>query len=78
MLSSIAIASSSYPPLPPISSEHVHSSSSSELLTGDTKVVLDFFLSGEIIVQGLTCPLVYALLCASLVNEINVLVKVML
>jgi hypothetical protein len=58
MLSFVAIASSSYPPLPLISSEHVHSSSFFESLTIDPKVVLDFFFSGEVIVHGLKCPLV--------------------
>jgi hypothetical protein len=53
MLPYITIASSSSPPLLPNSSEQVHSSSSFESLTDDPKVVLDFFLGGEVTNSGL-------------------------
>jgi hypothetical protein len=49
MLPHIAIASSSSPALPLISSEHVHSSSSFESLANNPKVILDFFRGGEVI-----------------------------
>jgi hypothetical protein len=48
MLPHIAIASSSSPALPLISSEHVHSSSF-ESLANNPKVILDFFRGGEVI-----------------------------
>jgi hypothetical protein len=57
MLPYVAVASSSFPPLPPISSEQVCSSSSFEPLTGVPKVVLDFFLGGEVIGLGLNLSL---------------------
>jgi hypothetical protein len=44
----MAIASSFSPPLPPISSEQVHSPSFFESLTDDPKVVMDFFFGGEV------------------------------
>jgi hypothetical protein len=48
MLPWVDVALNSFPPLPPISLKHVHSSSSSESLISDPKVVLDFFLGGEV------------------------------
>jgi hypothetical protein len=57
MLPCVVVASSFSPPLPPISSEHVHFSLFSESLTGDPKVVLDFFFSGEVIGSGLNLSL---------------------
>jgi hypothetical protein len=48
MLSCVVVASSSSPPLPLISFEDVHFSSSSESLTSDPKIVLDFILGGEV------------------------------
>jgi hypothetical protein len=57
MLSCVVVASSSSPPLPLISFEDVHFSSSSESLTSDPKVVLDFFLSGEVTSSGLNLSL---------------------
>jgi hypothetical protein len=44
---------SCFPPLPSISYKQVHSSSFSESLIGDPKVVLDFFLGGEVTGLGL-------------------------
>jgi hypothetical protein len=52
MLPYVAIASSSSPPLPTISFEHIRSSSSYESLTNDPKVVMDFFLGGEVTSSG--------------------------
>jgi len=57
MLPCAAVALSSYLPLLLISSEQVHYSSSSKSLTDDPKVVLDFFISGEIIGSGLNLSL---------------------
>ncbi len=57
MLPYVIVASSSSPPLPPISSKQVHCSSSSESLTSDPKVVLDFFLGGEVKGLGLNSSL---------------------
>jgi len=48
MLPCIVVALSFSPPLPPISSKQVLSSSSFESLIGDPKVVLDFFLGGDV------------------------------
>ncbi len=48
MLPCVAVTLSFYPPLLPISFEHVCSSSSSKSITDDSKVLLDFFLGGEI------------------------------
>jgi hypothetical protein len=48
MLPYIVVALSFFPPPPLISFEHVYSSSSSESLTDDPKVILDFFLSDEV------------------------------
>jgi hypothetical protein len=53
MLSCVVVASNFSPPLPPISSEQVCSSSSSKSLTSDPKIVLDFFLNGEVTSLGL-------------------------
>jgi hypothetical protein len=53
----MAITSSSFLPLPTISSKHVYSSFSSESLTGDPKVVMDFFLGGEVTGSGLNMSL---------------------
>jgi hypothetical protein len=49
ILSYVIVASSSPPTLPPISSKQVHSSFSFESFIDDPKIVLDFFLSGEVI-----------------------------
>jgi len=49
IMSYVAMASSSSPPLPPFSFKHVHSSSFSQSLTSDWKIVLNFFLSSEVI-----------------------------
>jgi hypothetical protein len=57
MLSYVVVASSSFSPLPPISYEHVHSSSSFESLTSDPKVVMTFFLGGEVIGSRLNLSL---------------------
>jgi hypothetical protein len=57
MLSWVDVALNFFPPLPPISSEHVHSSSFSESLTNDPKVVLDFFLGGEVTCSRLNLSL---------------------
>jgi len=57
MLPYMVVASSFSPPLPPISFEQVHSSSSSKSLTNDPKVVLDFFLGGEVIGSRLNLSL---------------------
>ncbi len=48
MLICVIMASSSSPPLPPISFEQVHFSSFFESLTSDPKVVLDFYFCGEV------------------------------
>jgi hypothetical protein len=53
MLPCIVVTSSSSPPLPPISPKQVCSSSSFESLISDPKVVLDFFLGGEVTCLGL-------------------------
>jgi len=50
----VVVASSSSPPTPPISSKQVRSLSSFESLTDDPKVVLDFFLGGEVIRPNLS------------------------
>jgi hypothetical protein len=52
ILPCVVVASSIYSPLPLISYEQVCSSSSFESLTSDTKVVLDFFLGGEVASLG--------------------------
>jgi hypothetical protein len=52
MLPCVVIASSFYSPLPLISYEQVRSSSFFESLTSDPKVVLDFFLGGEVASLG--------------------------
>jgi len=57
MLSCVAITSSSFPPLPPISCKQIHFSSFFESLTDDPKVILDFFFSGEVIVSRLNLSL---------------------
>ncbi len=57
MLPYVIVTSSSSPPLPPISSKHVWSSTSSKSLTDDPKVVLDFFLSGEVTSLGFNLSL---------------------
>ncbi len=49
MLFYVVFTSSSSPPPPPISSEQVHYSSSFKSLTDDPKVIMDFFLGGEVI-----------------------------
>jgi len=48
MLPCVVVALSSSPPLPPISFEQVRSSSSFKSLTDDPKVILDFFLGGDV------------------------------
>jgi hypothetical protein len=53
MLPYVVIASSSFPLPPTISSEQVHSSSFSESLTSDLKVVLNYFFGDEVIGLGL-------------------------
>ncbi len=57
MLSYVIVTSSSYPPLPLILSEQVCSSSSSKPSTDDLKIVLNFFLGGEIRSLGLNLSL---------------------
>jgi len=57
MLPCVALASSFYPLPPPISFEQVCSSSSFESLTDDSKIILDFFLGGEVIGSGLNLSL---------------------
>jgi hypothetical protein len=53
----VVVAWNTFPPPPPISSEHVHSSSCFEWRTCDLKIVLDFFLGGEVISLGLNLSL---------------------
>jgi hypothetical protein len=50
----MVVTSNSSPPPFPISFEQVHSSSSFESLISDPKVVLDFFLGGEVIRPNLS------------------------
>lgn len=57
MLPYVTIASSSSPPVPLVSFEHVRSSSSSKSLTSDPKIVLDFFFNGEVICSRLNMSL---------------------
>jgi hypothetical protein len=53
MLPYVDVASSSSPPLPPISFEQVRSPFFYESLTNDPKVVLNFFLGGGVASSGL-------------------------
>ncbi len=57
MLPYVDVTLSYFPPPPPISYDKVHSSSSSESITNDPKVVLDFFLGGEVIGSRLNMSL---------------------
>jgi hypothetical protein len=57
MLPYIAVASSFFPPPPPMSSKQLHSPSSSESLTNDPKVVVDFFIGSAVIGSRLNMSL---------------------
>jgi hypothetical protein len=78
MLPYVVVTLSSSPPPPLISSEQVCSSSSFESLIGDPKVVLDFFLGGEVTSLRLNLSLGVGDLYASTIDGTNVWVKVML
>jgi hypothetical protein len=77
MLPYIAVALS-YPLPPPISFEQARSSSSFESLTDNPKIVLDFFLGGELTNSRLNLSLGVGDFYKSSIDGTNMWVKVML
>ncbi len=75
MLPCVIIACSFSPPPPPILSEHVCSSASSESITCDMKIILDFFLGGEVTNSRLSLSLGVGGCIHVLVYETHMLVK---
>ncbi len=77
MLPYVVVASISPPPPPPITYEQVCSSSSFESTIDDLKVILNFFLSGEVTNLKLNVSPGVAGFIRVSINEIDVLVKAM-